>query len=198
MAESLRDQQKRLARLRILEAAIADIADVGPAALAVAAVAEHAGVSLRTVYNYFPDKDALIDAIVVEVRERATRLGLVEAEPELEKFPDMIRTNSRVADALGMVGDAQTRIETERRRRPRRRPKPDPTTAALTAALTSTRGDLTEAQLDALTATLVRLVIVGPHHDRRRDADRDGTVSAWAFATLANAIEAGKGPFDDD
>lgn len=48
---------------RILEAARRLIAQQHPAALSVARIAEAAGVSHRTVYRYFPTKEALIRAV---------------------------------------------------------------------------------------------------------------------------------------
>jgi AcrR family transcriptional regulator len=183
--------------LRILEAAVGEVADAGPAALTVGAVAERAGVSLRTVYNYFPDKDALTDAIVAEARERTARLGRIEPEPDLDEFPEVIRAGWRLAKALGAVGDARARIEAEKQHQQRRRrAAPEPITTALTTAFAEARPDLTDSQIDAMTATFERLVVVGPQHDRRRDADATGDVSAWAFATLANAISEGRGPYD--
>src|SRR3954466_3603430 len=55
----LRGEQQQQTRERILEAAIALIAEDGLAELTVPGVAERAGVSLRTVYRHFPAKDDL-------------------------------------------------------------------------------------------------------------------------------------------
>jgi AcrR family transcriptional regulator len=47
---------------RILDAVHDLLAEESPAALSIPAVASRAGTSLRTVYRYFPTKEALVDA----------------------------------------------------------------------------------------------------------------------------------------
>jgi AcrR family transcriptional regulator len=49
-------------RERIVDAVHALLAESHPAALSIPAVAHRAGTSLRTVYRYFPTKEALVDA----------------------------------------------------------------------------------------------------------------------------------------
>src|SRR5437868_4859125 len=62
MATTLRDQQAAVARARILQA-VADLLERDAAAeLTMPQVAELSGVSLRTVYRYFPTREALLEA----------------------------------------------------------------------------------------------------------------------------------------
>src|SRR3954447_13119341 len=60
---SLHDEHATTTRTRILDAVVELIVHEHPATLSIPAVAEHAGVSLRTVYRYFPNKEALLDAV---------------------------------------------------------------------------------------------------------------------------------------
>src|SRR3954453_9419387 len=60
---SLHDEHAAATRTRILDAVVDLIVHEHPATLSMPAVASRAGVSLRTVYRYFPTKEALIDAI---------------------------------------------------------------------------------------------------------------------------------------
>jgi len=60
---SLQEERTATTRARILDAVAELIIEEHPATLSVPAVAERAGVSLRTVYRYFPTKQALIDGI---------------------------------------------------------------------------------------------------------------------------------------
>lgn len=50
----------------ILDNATAQLADVGPAALSVRAVARDLGMASSAVYRYFPSRDALLTALLVE------------------------------------------------------------------------------------------------------------------------------------
>lgn len=59
---SLRDQQAALARERILGAVAELLERDGSAELTMPQVAEASGVSLRTVYRYFPTREALLAA----------------------------------------------------------------------------------------------------------------------------------------
>src|SRR3954452_2871834 len=59
---SLREQHAEATRARILEA-VADLLEEGAAAeLTVPAVAEASGVSLRTIYRYYPTREELLEA----------------------------------------------------------------------------------------------------------------------------------------
>jgi len=53
--------ERRVAQL--LEAASAVMAEVGYQAATMTAIAEQAGASIGTLYQYFPDKDAVLDAL---------------------------------------------------------------------------------------------------------------------------------------
>jgi AcrR family transcriptional regulator len=60
---------KRLVAL--LDATAGVIADIGYETLTTAMVAERAGASIGTVYRYFPDRIALLQALVSRNRQRA-------------------------------------------------------------------------------------------------------------------------------
>ena len=64
------------ARERLLEAAVRCIAREGMAGSNVAAVAAEAGVSRPTVYRYFADRQALVEATLMHAgRDLSERLG---------------------------------------------------------------------------------------------------------------------------
>lgn len=50
----------------ILDSASAQLADIGPAALSVRAVARDLGMASSAVYRYFPSRDALLTALLIE------------------------------------------------------------------------------------------------------------------------------------
>ncbi len=72
---SLRDEQVALTRQRIVHAVAELLVEGDPSALSMPAVAERAGVSLRTVYRHFGDTSALLRS-VAEVDDPAIRLPL--------------------------------------------------------------------------------------------------------------------------
>lgn len=60
--ENLRDRKTRLVRTAVLEAAISLLETTGADEVSMAQIADSAGVSLRTLYRYFPDRAALLHA----------------------------------------------------------------------------------------------------------------------------------------
>lgn len=50
----------------ILDSAAAQLAEVGPAALSVRAIARELGMASSAVYRYFPTRDALLTALIIE------------------------------------------------------------------------------------------------------------------------------------
>lgn len=63
---SLRQQNKARAKATILEAASQLIAEHGVEHTTTREIAKHAGVSYQTLYNYFPTKGLLIQALMAE------------------------------------------------------------------------------------------------------------------------------------
>lgn len=74
-ADSLAEQRKQVAR-SVTHQAIVDathrlLMTSHPATLSIPAVAEEAGVSVRTVYRYFPNKAALVDGVAFHYPRQA-------------------------------------------------------------------------------------------------------------------------------
>lgn len=65
-------------RRSILQALVDVLVEEGPATISIPRVAERAGVSVRTVYHYFPTKEVLFE-------------GLTEAMPDLAESPGGVR-----------------------------------------------------------------------------------------------------------
>jgi AcrR family transcriptional regulator len=72
-ASSLRDRQAAVIREAILDALAGRLDHDDPDDVAMTQVAADAGISLRTLYRYFPTRDSLFDAVGDHV---VTRLGL--------------------------------------------------------------------------------------------------------------------------
>lgn len=58
----LRQQQAKQLRTAVLEAAIAKLESTAPDDLSMAQIAQSAGISLRTLYRYFPDRASLLQS----------------------------------------------------------------------------------------------------------------------------------------
>jgi AcrR family transcriptional regulator len=67
----LRDEHKELTRKRVLEAVIELLAEGSLDELSVPAVADRSGVSLATIYRYFPTKAELLSAAAAEPSRQA-------------------------------------------------------------------------------------------------------------------------------
>jgi AcrR family transcriptional regulator len=77
-----RDEQANATRRRILHAAQQLFAEVGFAAVSMPRIAERSGVSLATVYLYFPGKPALVGALADALAAMPDlSVELVEREP---------------------------------------------------------------------------------------------------------------------
>jgi AcrR family transcriptional regulator len=70
---------------RILDAAERCMARYGLRRVSMGDVAAEAGVSRGSVYRYFPDRDALVDAVL----ERTADRFVAASEPDLDRAPDL-------------------------------------------------------------------------------------------------------------
>lgn len=78
-AMNLRDEQRDTTRRRIVDAVARLLADAHPAALSVPQVASTAGVSVRTVYRYFPNKEQLVRS-VADLDDPVRTVGVPRAD----------------------------------------------------------------------------------------------------------------------
>ena len=85
---SLRADLAEETRRRILNAAIAQLADESAAELTIPDVARRAGVAVRTVYRYFPTKDELLQSAGSEFDKR---VGFHEFADAIEKLEPQLR-----------------------------------------------------------------------------------------------------------
>jgi AcrR family transcriptional regulator len=185
--------------------ALADeIVERGLADLAVPSVAERAGVSVRTVYNHFENRDVLVGSFNEWVSEKMAARGGVLVETDPDRMADAIRLSFALFSDLGTIGEALARIQsgggnqghlaTTARLAAQR-------TEAVSQALAAARPDLDERETAALTAAL-RLVMSFDTWDRLTyrfglTGEEAGTVAAWMFETLFAAVRQDHTPFDN-
>lgn len=98
-----RQAQAAATRKKILDATIILIGE-GIASLSIPAVAERAAVSIPTVYRYFPDKETLLDAAAVHVRDG---VGVTAEQPSPTDVDDYLDTHREIFRRLSGA-DAST------------------------------------------------------------------------------------------
>jgi AcrR family transcriptional regulator len=92
-------QARSRARLRrILDAADELLAHEGPAAFTTNRIARYAGVPVGSVYRYFPDKEAIVEALALQYWSDFE--DLVAAAAELDERAPLTEPGSVVLDAL--------------------------------------------------------------------------------------------------
>lgn len=202
MTETLRDQQRRVARERILDATAEEIVSVGLMNLSIQGVADRAGVSHRTVYNHFENKDRLVDELADHMGEEMMNRGGRDLPSDLEALPESIRINWKLFGEAGVKAQALARVLAERVSDGGGYSESDDSrnrTEALRNALCALRPDFTAEELQAVTA-LIRMH-VSFHawyrltHEFGLDSDTAGRVSSWAFRVMRDALASGDDPF---
>jgi AcrR family transcriptional regulator len=181
-ATSLRDEQAAVARERILRAVAELLERDGSDDLTVPEVAELSGVSLRTVYRYFPTRESLLDAAGRWIGGELLKQGyptslddvadsFARACAEFDEHPGLVR-----AMALSRVG----REARSARRRER--------LAALREALEQEVGGLSEQELRQAEAVLAYLHNMLAYTTLREEQELSGAeigdALAWAIRTL--------------
>lgn len=119
-APTLRERQHEVTRQVILDALIDQLAETGAFDYSVFEIARRAGVSVRTVYRHFPDRDSLLDALARQVNDRIglqhdlAPLGLPDMARELFARFDNHAQLIRAQRASGMGSAVRARARKER------------------------------------------------------------------------------------
>jgi AcrR family transcriptional regulator len=188
--------KKEEARARILDAFIALLTE-GAEDLSHDAVAERAQVGRRTVYRYFPDRAALMDAALLRVRERAgTRVTYPQSAAELLDTLEPIYTGfDSIAPLITMLRTTpqgrQLRLAQKRQR-----------AASYTHALAQPVENLPPEDRKLATAML-QVLHTTPWLEMRDHWGLDGRqiarATGWAVRALLKDLEArGSLPLDQD
>jgi AcrR family transcriptional regulator len=93
LRRSPQQQRSRLKLRRVLDAADEVLATEGASAFSTVRVAEAAGISVGTLYRYFPDKEAIVEALAVRYwSDFEDLLGGIVAADGREPLEDPIAT----------------------------------------------------------------------------------------------------------
>jgi len=188
---SLREEQRELTRRKILSAVLDLVAEASMSELSVPLVAARSGVSVATIYRYYPTRDALLDAAAEEPIRRAGATAVTEATDG----PAYLRKMwGDFAGHLDLVRH-QVASDTGREMRARR----------YEVAKTWIEESVARQGVDPQTADgqrLVRLCLLLTSslafldlHDRQGQPPEDAVDDVtWAITALADATRAGPTP----
>jgi len=183
---SLREQHASVTRERIL-AAVADLLERGaPEELTVPDVATASGISLRTIYRYYPTRDELLEAAG---RWIGTQVLESPYPQNLDEVATVIADGCRRFDAHPGLVRALAFSELGRGVRAfRRRERLD----AIEQALRAEVGDLPEEELRRAQAVLAYLHNMLAYTTLREEGglsgDEAGQAIAWAIGTLVEDL----------
>jgi AcrR family transcriptional regulator len=202
---TLRDEQKQIARARILQALAVEITENGLLDLSVPAVAERAGVSQRTVYNYFENKDVMVSSLGEWVEDWIVERGGPSVWTDLDTIPESLITVFSLFSEMGPLTRAVTRIRSDVARDPDihlpRDSRSNIRTERLRAELARLRPDLDEDGVASATALFRMIVGMESWHwlavGHGLPGAAAGRVAGWAFTELLDAFRAGRGPFTE-
>ena len=185
-ASSLRDRQAAVVREAILDALIARLDHDNPDDVAMPQVAADAGISLRTLYRYFPTREAMFDAVGDHM---VARLGLpTEITGADDIAPVFLESAMRGAQSPELVrAMLWTRLGRQARSAHRRR-----RVESISAALAEVTSHLPPAEARRREGAIVYLcslpawITVSEECELSAEDAREGI--AWAIETLVGAL----------
>jgi AcrR family transcriptional regulator len=187
LTQTLRSQQKAEVRASILEAIVRLIAEGGLEDLSFARVARGAGVSERTVYRYFPNRPALLEALSEWAREQ---VGEADPPADAHELGDSTRRafnyfeeNEPLTRAL-LLTDAGAEIrEVSRKRRLKQLDKTlGPALKAADPAVARRAAAVIALLYSAKTWQVLR-------EESGLSSTEAGEAAAWAIETLLAAAQ---------
>jgi AcrR family transcriptional regulator len=192
----VRDAKKRQARERILDSFI-ELLIEGDGDLSHDAVAARSGVGRRTVYRYFPDRAALMDAALLRVRELAGPKVDYPDSPE-----ELLDSLEPVYTGFDTIAPIITMLRTTPQGRQLRLAQNELRVRRYTSALAHTVRELPPADRKLATAML-QVLNTTPWLEMRDHWGLDGMqiarATGWAVRTLlADLKRRGSLPLDRD
>lgn len=183
---TLRERQHEQTRNLILDTLIDQLAETGAFDYSAFELARRAGVSVRTIYRHFPDRDSLLEAMSTRVNER---IGLYNLPTEMSGVPDLARELFRRFDEHPQLILAQiTTAAGNHVRSAGRRDR----VARMRKAVEGIAPDLDEKTRQLRTAALSSLLSANTWQRMREELGLTGAeageATAWAIEVLAAAI----------
>lgn len=184
---ALRNQQAKQLRSAVLDAVIARLASKAPDDISMAEIAELAGISLRTLYRYFPDRASLLQSAGEHLYlNLGVPVDVAEPKDISKSFREAARRladRPRLTRALVKTGAGQVARSGVRRKRV------DAIRAALEPATAGLDRDLARRATALIThlCSATSWVSVADESGLS-DADAQAAVS-WGIDTLIDALQ---------
>jgi len=194
MANTLRNRQRELAKDLILSALAEHVAERERVEFSIGELAKRAGVSARTIYNYFPTRQDLIEGLAELIDKDTEARGSQLLPTTLSALPEVIKLNFGVFAEMGGTSVALARMDTaETNTKPRRR-----RTEAFAAIVADAHPELTQDQIHAVGGLIRQIVGVKSWYTLTRElgltTEQAGDIVAWGVTVMANALRAGNVP----
>jgi AcrR family transcriptional regulator len=186
MTPSLREQQAETARQQILGGVAALLEESSVDAVTMPRVAELSGVSLRTLYRYYPTRERLLEAAGRWIGSELLGQGYPQTLDEVaDSFEDGCRQFDRHPGLVRALALSELGREVRGYRRGER-------LAAIRAALHKEVGDLPEEELRRAEAVLAYLHNMLAYTTLREEqglqGDEIGKALGWAIRTLVDDL----------
>ncbi|MEZ5381578.1 MAG: helix-turn-helix domain-containing protein [Microthrixaceae bacterium] len=193
----LRERQLELARQAIVDACAQLVTERRHLDFAMKDVAERAGVSLRTVYNHFPAREDLLDALGRDFDRQMAERGGPEAA-DLSARDDLggaVRKNFALFEELNGVSEAFAQMPlAEIGRNADRQERTRLIVDHLVAQMPSVPHEEAQAIAVMLRHLLSHRSWFWLTREYGLTTDEAGDVVTWAMSTLIDAAERGVGP----
>lgn len=191
---TLRERQRALARDAIVKALVEHVGEHGSFEVSVGEIARRAGVSLRTVYNHFPSRSELVDAVSDWCDEQIRARGGMSEPGDLDGLPAAIARNFARFEELAGIAGALARVEALGQQPASRIGR----TAAFEAALAARHPEAEPRRITAAAAAIRQLASVRGWHRLTREhglslAEATATAT-WATGLAVAALERGDWP----
>ncbi len=193
----LRERHRALSQQAIVDATAELVTERRHLDFSMKEVAERAEVSLRTVYNHFPNREDLLDALGRTFDQRAAALGQPTAA-DLEHGADLgdaVRASHRALDQLGGIGDAIAQMplsdvgrDAERAERTQR------LVDHIVSLMPTTPSEVSTPIALVLRHLLSHRSWFWLSREYGLDTDEISELVTWAIDTLTAAAEAGNRP----
>jgi AcrR family transcriptional regulator len=183
---SLREQQAEAARQRILRAVVTLLEEAGVEDLTMPQVAAESGISLRTVYRYYPTREQLLEAAGRWIGAELLGQGYPQSLDDIaDTFEDGCRQFARHPGLVRALAVSQLGCEV---RAPRRAERLD----AIRDALRAEVGDLSAEELRQAGAVLAylhnMLAFTTLREEHGLGADEIAAALGWAIRTLVDDL----------